>query len=291
MQLRSLETLARIAQVSSFSIAADLQAMTLSAVSMQMKTLEAELGVSLFDRACRPPRLTPIGRKIADQARLVIAEAQLLKNLTIPEDCLVGHFRLGFTQTAGVRILPKFIQRANSAASKASFQFMSGLSEHLAERVLTGQLDAAVLTQVDEGSTDLHFDVIASEDLVLVVPTAQAAVSTADLPNTLTFIHFMPSTGIGRLISKGLETLSRQPAKVLVLDSIEAAIECVKLGLGYTILPLPDVERYQNAQVFIHPPDTENLSRSLSLATRKDSQTDLWRSQLLNICLNGEAPG
>ena len=53
MQTRSLVTLVRISQVQFFSKAAELEGMTLSALSMQMKALEAEFGVNLFDRSCR----------------------------------------------------------------------------------------------------------------------------------------------------------------------------------------------------------------------------------------------
>lgn len=284
MQTRSLKTLVRISQVQSFSDAAELQGMTLSALSMQMKALEAEFGVDLFDRSCRPPRLTPIGRQIAGQAEKVIKEAEILQDLTIPDDSLIGHFKIGFIQSAGVRILPKFIHRAGVEAPMTSFQFLSGLSEHLRDLVFNNQLDAAIVTQVDDPSEDLHYDVIALEDLALVVPTTHAETPIAELPDALTFIHFMPSTGIGRLIAKRQEALTRKPAKTLVLDNIEAAVECVKYGLGYTILPLPDVRRYRNDQVFIHPAGPSRIDRRLSLVTRKDVQSARWRHRMLEFC-------
>ena len=104
MQTRSLETLIRIAQVQSFSQAAELQHMTLSALSMQMKALEAELGVALFDRSFRPPKLTPLGHQVAQQARVVVGQAEALQNLCLSKDRLVGRFRLGFIQSGSVRI-------------------------------------------------------------------------------------------------------------------------------------------------------------------------------------------
>lgn len=283
MQTRALETLVRISQVESFTEAAELQGMTLSALSMQMKALETEFGVELFDRSCRPPRLTPIGRIIAKQSQSVIAQTQILQDLTRPSDTLTGHFNLGFIQSAGVRVLPEFILRANIDASRASFQYVSGLSEHLTDLVGNSQLDAAVVTQVDGLSEDLHYDVIALEELALVVPQTHSDVPIDELPERLTFIHFMPSTGIGKLIAKRQRTLKRKPTNVLVLDSIESAVECTKLGLGYTILPLPDVKRYRDETVFIHPPGPSRIDRSLSLVTRRDAQTDRWRTQLLKL--------
>lgn len=283
MQTRSLETLVRIAQVQSFTEAATLENMTLPALSMQMKALEAELGAALFDRAFRPPKLTPIGRQVAEQAKEVILRAQALRETCLPTGELMGHFRLGFIQSASVRILPAFIQNMRRSAPQATFQYISGLSETLTENVINNQLDAAVVTQVGPTDEFLHFDVITSEELALVVPAAFCATPIISLPDQLTFIHFMPTTGIGRLIASRLEGLPRKPQDTLVLDGIESALECVKLGIGYTILPLQDIKRYADDQVFIHPPGPSRLKRSLSLVTRKDTKTELWRSKMLSL--------
>ena len=69
MQTRSLRSLIKISQTGSFLRAAEQLHVTLSALSMQMKTLEAELGVGLFDRTVRPPRLTPMGRAVVVRAK------------------------------------------------------------------------------------------------------------------------------------------------------------------------------------------------------------------------------
>jgi len=285
MQTRSLETLVRISQIESFTEAASLQNMTLPALSMQMKALELELGVALFDRGFRPPKLTPLGRQIAEQAKEVVTQARTLSNLCVPTDRLMGHFRLGFIQSASVRILPTFIQNAQRLAPQATFQYSTALSETLTEHVLNNQLDAAVVTQV--GSTDkiFYYDEITSEDLALAVPAKFASTSIASLPEQLTFIHFMPTTGIGRLIAARLESLPRKPIQTLVLDGIESALECVKRGIGYTILPLQDIERYVDANIFVHPAGASRLKRKLALITRRDVQTDLWRSQMFAVFL------
>ena len=84
--------------------------MTLSALSMQMKTLESQLGVALFDRAFRPPQLTPLGRQIAQQAGKVVAAQIELQHIAASPEPLSGHFRLGFIPSASVRLLPGFLQ-------------------------------------------------------------------------------------------------------------------------------------------------------------------------------------
>ena len=283
MQTRSLETLVQIAQVRSFTEAAKLRNMTLPALSMQMKALELELDAELFDRGFRPPKLTPLGRQVAEHAKEVIAQAQALSSLCLPTDRLVGHFRLGFIQSASVRILPSFIEQTRLRASQATFQYSTALSETLTERVLNSELDAAVITQV--GSTDeiMRYDEIALEELALAVPSSFRNTPLADLSDQLTFIHFMPTTGIGRLIASHVEKLPRKPRETVVLDGIESALECVKRGIGYTILPLEDMRRYLDDTVFLHPSGSSGLKRKLSLITRQDSRTELWRTKMLSF--------
>ncbi|MCP5074849.1 MAG: LysR family transcriptional regulator [Rhodobacteraceae bacterium] len=283
MQTRSLETLVRIHQVQSFSQAAALQNMTLSALSMQMRALETELNAALFDRAFRPPRLTPQGRRVALQAERLLEEQSKLRALCGSDEDLTGHFRLGFIQSVSVRLLPSFLMVLRGAAPNARFQFETGLSEPLSEQVETGQLDGAVITHTAGSVRQLRADVIATEAMAIAVPKVHADTPTTHLPEVLPFVQFRPSTGIGKLIAASIEDLTTKPREVLVLDGIEACVECVKAGLGYTFLPQPDLERYKNGNVCIRIDPTGQMTRELALVTRNDAISSKWRPQILQI--------
>ena len=94
MQTHLLKTLLKISQVQSFALAAEHLNMTLSAVSMQMKSLEEQLDASLFDRKFRPPKLTPLGLAVAEKAQAVVDEdymraselKKLVDSLTLERD-------------------------------------------------------------------------------------------------------------------------------------------------------------------------------------------------------------
>ena len=257
--------------------------MTLSALSMQMKALEAELDVELFDRSFRPPRLTPLGRQVAEQAKGVISAVGALHDLSNAGGGLNGAFQMGFIQSASARILPKFVILANENEPRATFRYSSNLSEVLTEQVALGQLDAAIVTRVEGAGRGLHADLIASEPMALAVPVGVGTLSAAALSQHLPFIHFRPSTGIGKLIAASLGAGGALPLSTLVLDSIEACMECVKEGVGYTVLPLPDILRYADARVRVVEGALEGLTRDLVMLTRDDAQAQRWRPRLLSL--------
>ena len=65
---------------------------------------------------------------------------------------------------------------------------------------------------------------------------------------------------------------SGDPREPILLDSVEAIMECVNAGLGFTLLSEPDIRRYASEGVEIFDPGEENLTRRLVLATaQKDA--------------------
>ncbi|MGI9364686.1 MAG: LysR family transcriptional regulator [Rhizobiaceae bacterium] len=287
MQTQNLRTLLKIAQVNSFALAAEHLNMTLSAVSMQMKSLEDQLDVSLFDRKFRPPKLTPLGLAVAEKAQAVIAAEKKLLGVCHSRDRLVGRFRVGFVSTASARLLPGFLSAALRKAPEARFDFETGLSEQLEDKVLAGQLDAAVVTVSGRTDDRLKTEILVEEPLVFAAPKSLAPLGLKAMMLVAPFLHFMPSTGIGKLIA---EEMNRSGDGMLhsklVLDNVETIIECVKSGVGFTLLPKPDIERLGDDEVVMIELDGEGLYRQIALVTLPDGPTATSSEQLMNLLLH-----
>ncbi|MGI9353086.1 MAG: LysR family transcriptional regulator [Rhizobiaceae bacterium] len=268
MQTRSLKTLTRISRIGSFAQVADDMNTTLSTVSMQMKALEESLGVSLFDRNFRPPKLTPLGRLVARHAETVTsAEAELLNACSEISE-LAGTYRVGFIATASVRLLPNFLSNAADLAPLAEFELETALSEVLESRILSGQLDAAVVTASKAPQPGLRYDVLREEKLMFAAPSIPGHPGPEELVRTLPFLQFNPNSGIGKLIESHIRGFTDYvPKKTILLDSVEAIMECVNEGLGFTLLSEPDVRRYASHSVQLIDPDGEGPSRRLVLAS------------------------
>lgn len=280
MQTRSLKSLVKISHVQSFSDAAEQLGMTLPALSMQMKSLEEALGAELFDRSVRPPRLTPVARAIVEEAVPLLRHEDNLIEICRQGGGLAGKFRLGFVTTAAVRLLPGFLQTASRELPQASFEFETGLSASLQQKVVSGLLDAAIITDADGLPSQLASEVLRQEPFVFA---ARKDLLDQGLPSLLSegvFFHFMPDTGIGKLIARVMVSHERPAqSKTVVLDNLEAIMECVSAGLGFTLLPVPDVERYRAPDLVVLDAKA-TMQRKLVLVTLRDSVLDRYRSEL-----------
>ena len=271
MNLNALRTLSEVEQVGSFAAAADRLGLTLSAISTQLKKLEQELNVSLFDRSFRPPLMTPEGRRIARHAHAILTEAQEIRSIGKPDDALTGNYRIGFIPTAMVRLMPHFLIASARHCPRATFAVESGLSADLAQRVLQGDLDAALLTETPGDEMELDFHALFTERFVLTVPKHARNWNLRRCAKELIHVRLVrPASGIHRLVSDKFDSLRIECRTTQLLDSVEAAVECVNAGIAFSILPEPDVRRYATGAIARRIPEID-FSRRIGLATRKDS--------------------
>jgi len=240
MNLRHLETLLAIAETGSFAAAADRVGVTQSAVSMQMRALEALLGAELFDRARRPPVLSDLGRGLLGPARAVLRAAEDLV-ASASGAALRGRLRLGVIPTAATGLVPDALALLAARAPDLQIRIESGLSTDLARRVAQGVLDAALVTETPRLERGLVVRPILEEPLLVVAPRAAAGPSARTLLRTLPFVRFNRRTGVGRVIDAALRRDRIVVTETMELDSIEAILAMVGRGLGVAVAPAGSV--------------------------------------------------
>ncbi|KUO57800.1 MAG: hypothetical protein APF80_12715 [Alphaproteobacteria bacterium BRH_c36] len=269
MNLRELRTLVEIDRIGSFALAAERVGLTLSAVSLQMKALEEDLQLSLFDRTHRPPAMTPVARQVARHARTILSEVNSLRAIGTEPGVLRGEYRIGFVATASVRLMPEFLANSAQRQPKARFVVESGLSKVLLQKVKAGLLDAAVITATPDMRNDALFIALRTEAFVLAVPQRLKGYGIRQCASKLTHVQFTPTTGIGLLVANYLARHDIAPAKTLEIDSVEAVMGCVNAGFGFAVLPEPDATRYAET-AHLTRLDATGLERQLGLIVRHD---------------------
>ena len=158
MKLRQLQCLLEVCnQDLNISAAARVLQTTQPAVSKQIQTLEADLGIKLFSRqGKRLTSLTPPGREIVARANEIVAQTSAIKS--IANEALnetVGSLRIATTHTQARYVLPTPIQRFRIRYPDVSLHVNQGTPEQLAELTSSGQVDFAIATEGLEFFEDL----------------------------------------------------------------------------------------------------------------------------------------
>jgi len=144
LDLDCLRTFVVIADLGNFSRAALVVGRTPSAVSMQIKKLENQLGVPLFERDSRSVTLTRDGEKLLSTARRILSLSnEAVAQFVMPD--LQGTVRFGAPHDVAEGVLPPILKSLESNYPSISVDVVADTSEALLRRADRGQLDLAVI--------------------------------------------------------------------------------------------------------------------------------------------------
>jgi len=146
MTLTQLEYIIAVDTHRNFAVAARYCGVTQPTLSTQIKKLEEELHVILFDRSKKPVLTTDIGRQIIDQARKVVRETRQIPELIeIGKGSVQGQLRLGIIPTLSPYLLPLFIMKFMEKFPQVEIVVEELLSEEIVNRLNSDQLDVGIL--------------------------------------------------------------------------------------------------------------------------------------------------
>jgi LysR family transcriptional regulator, hydrogen peroxide-inducible genes activator len=174
MNLRDLRYLVALADQRHFGRAAAACFVSQPTLSTQIRKLEEELDVALFERAPRRVMLTPAGRDIAERARRILGEVEQLKeSARRSRDPEAGTVRLGLFPTLGPYLLPHVIPGLKQRFPRLELLLVEEKTESLLRQLREGRIDAAVLA-LPLHDDQLHIEPLFEEPFVLAVPEQHA---------------------------------------------------------------------------------------------------------------------
>ncbi|HWZ50959.1 MAG TPA: LysR family transcriptional regulator [Granulicella sp.] len=231
-----------VARHLNFSRAAEELLLTQPAVTQQIKALEDEFGVPLFDRGGGRISLTPGG-----EALLPFAE----KMKTLSDDAAAavagaygqqaGELVLGASQTIGQYLLPNLVAGFLHSNPKVHIRARSGNTDSMLEALLAREIHLALI-EGPEHRRDLHIEPFMEDQMVLVVPAGHEWVNrTVKVSELATQPLLMREFGSGsrRVVEQALAAagLKTKDLKVsMELDSTEGLLSAVEAGLGVTFV-------------------------------------------------------
>lgn len=252
MDTRLLRTFVALARTGSFTAAAGELHIAQSTVTVQIRTLERELGTRLFDRLSTGAMPTSAGRRLLGEAEeLLDAEARLRAVAAAgsgdgADAAVEGQVSIGAGESLCASRLPGAIASLRRSHPGIDVHLRPVGSAAAVEGLRTGRLDLALLLESEVDLPDLVARSIAREPLVYVAspdhPLAGRKAGWEELAGESFFVHEEGCSYSDQFV-RTLLALPGPPPRLSRFGSIEAARSLVAAGLGLTLLPRATVER------------------------------------------------
>ncbi len=231
-----------VARHLNFSRAAEELLLTQPAVTQQIKALEDEFGVPLFDRSGGRITLTAAGQRLlpyAEQLKAISDEA--FEMVTSSAGSHAGKLELGASQTIGQYLLPNLVAAFLRENPRVTVTAVSGNTDEMLEALAAHRIQLALI----EGPAlrkDFHVEAFMEDQMVLVVPVshewAEHEVSMDELEGAPLLMREFGS-GSRRVVEAALAKagLKRKDLRTTMeLDSTEGLLSAVEAGLGVTFV-------------------------------------------------------
>ena len=146
MNLRDLKYLVELKKEQNFSKAAQKSFVSQPALSMQIKKLEDELGVKIFERAQKKFLITQIGFKIIEKAEIILLEVEEIKNLAKnSKDIFGGELKVAAFPGIASYFFPQFVKQVSKEIPRLKVFLVEEKTEKIIEKLESGAIDCAFL--------------------------------------------------------------------------------------------------------------------------------------------------
>lgn len=280
MNIQQLEYIIAVDTHRHFSKAAEASFVTQPTLSMMIQKLEDELEVKIFDRSQLPVQPTSIGRRIIDQAKVVLNEVSQIKEIILEEKGVVqGVFRLGIIPTVAPYLLPKLMQVHTENQHDISISITELTTDQVLKGLADDTLDGGIVaTPLKEPAITEH-SIYYEQFFAYVSPLertlyAKNSLSENDLSSTrlwlLDEVHCF-RTQILHLCNLKKRRDNNQSIFSYEAGSIDTLIQIVDQNDGITVIPEMAVASLSESQKKnVRPFKNVTPVREISLITRKD---------------------
>lgn len=247
MDISQIRTLIHVAELGSLSRAADRLHIAQPALSRQVRLLEDELGVRLFDRHGRGMNLTEQGHDVLRHALRIMAELDEIRAVAGDQNAsLRGHVSIGMPPTASDILSEPLVAAFRDTHPEATLRIVSAYSGHLLDWLNRGELDAAILYD-PKSARALRIQPLLEETLFLIGPrdSELSMEKPVDFAKLQQMRLLMPSRGHGlrSIVERCAEECGILLDIKVEADNYATLKALVTSGHGVTVLPLAPIHK------------------------------------------------
>lgn len=288
MELRHLRYFATLAETLHFTKAAERCHVTQSTLSHQIKQLEDELDVKLFDRVGKKIFLTEVGDRLLTEVIQALKQIDLAVNaIQTPPVHISGHIRIGTTYSVNTNLLPRCISDflARHKDIRVSVEELS--QSEILKALENDQLDLGIAYKPD-GESTLWFDPLYTEEMVLIVAkehllAKRKKVRMIEL-NNVRMVLLSKVFGTRQKLDYYFKTIAAEPLVIAEMNAIAPIVELVRNTDLAGIVAKTAI--HDNSDVCAIPLENPRPTRTTGLLWKKGKTDETVVKEFTNVIRN-----
>jgi LysR family hydrogen peroxide-inducible transcriptional activator len=271
MTITQLKYVLSVAEYQNFTVAAEHSFVTQPTLSMQIQKLEDQLGVLIFNRSKKPIELTDVGKKVVEQAKIIVNESNRIKDIVHQHKGFIGgEFRIGIIPTVMPTLLPMFLNNFTKKYPKVKLIIEELTTEEIVRKLMDNHIDAGL------AATPLENEAIKEmplyyEPFVGLIPEGHRLFNQKEIKSDELEMEDILLLEDGHCFKDSVINLCRthktdnKKGFQLESGSFDTLIKLSKEGLGMTLLPylhtldLNDKDK-KHLREFTAPPPAREVS-------------------------------
>ncbi|MFM9905563.1 MAG: LysR family transcriptional regulator [Pyrinomonadaceae bacterium] len=290
MHIETLKVFCDLVDLESFSLAAERNFITQSAVSQQIRALEEKFKRRLLERirGRREVKLTPAGDVFYRESKNVLAAYEMLQeSLRGVVGKIGGTVKVATVYSVGLHELPAKVREFMTKFPAAKIDLEYSRTTRVLRDVMNGTVELGVVA-FPEPKRGLTITPMPENRLVLIAPlehkfAGRKKIKVADLDGE-DFVHFERDVPTRKALDKIFKTNGIEVRKVAEFDNIETIKRAVEVGFGLAIVPEPAVTEAQKAgNLAVIPLAEKYWVRSVGVIHRTDKSLSLAAKKFLQL--------
>jgi LysR family transcriptional regulator, carnitine catabolism transcriptional activator len=286
VSLRQLRAFWLVAQEGSMTRAAVRMHLTISALSMLVRTLEEELGVRLFERTTRRVDLSEAGSQFLPTARDVLNALDAgVHSLQQAQQIQSARLSIATSPLLASSLMPQVIARFRAQFPHISVTLLDTPVDQVASSVREGRCDVGICT-ADQGLSDLSSQLLYEDALVLACHPNNPLAQCKELPWAdildQNLILLTAGSGLRSLVDQTMKGIASQWQPTYEVANIQTAVGLVAAGLGVSILPAYSLSRITDQGVVAVPLTGPVVTREIVAICLRTKPLSSWAEALLS---------
>lgn len=237
MSITLFRTLVAIADRGSFAGAADAVCVSNAAVGQQMRRLEDQLDVVLFDRSQKSPHLNQLGKALIPKARDLLRMYDTILDDLTGDGALIGELTLGAVPSTIRGLIPISVKRLIADYPDLHIRVVPDITGELQAQVERGAIDAAVISEPAHIGPNMNWFPFVKEELILITSPDVTDDDPLRILANLPYIRHNRRAAVGQIAENWLIKHHITVRDAMEMGSMENLSSMVVHGLGVSIVP------------------------------------------------------